>query len=191
MQPPSTATILDIGASDVDTLEANTLEKNYPYPDKITCGVIGDATQLRAMHPQITVAPIVPGERLPFADRSFDIAYSNAVIEHVGGAKQRRFFVEEMLRVAHSIFIIAPNAWFPVEHHTSIPLLHYTPTLFRRAVRGTMYDHWSRIENLDFITKHLLTREWPGDPRPRTGYVGLPLGMFSSNIAVWLCRPKI
>jgi hypothetical protein len=184
MKPTSSTTILDIGASDHDTREANILEKNYPYPENITCGIIGDGSSISREYPKVKVAQLTPGQPLPFSDRHFDIAYSNAVLEHVGGPDQRLFFFSEAMRVARSIFVIVPNGWFPIEHHTGIPLLHYIPQLFRKALAGTGYHHWSKIENLDFVSKNQLAREWPLGSRPTLRYAGLPLGPFSSNIII-------
>ena len=64
---------------------------------------------------------------MPFADGEFDIVFSNAVIEHVGGREQQRRFVEESLRVAQRAFVTTPNRWFPVEVHTRLPLVHWLP----------------------------------------------------------------
>ena len=50
---------------------------------------------------------------LPFADGEFDLYFSNAVIEHVGGGERQRAFVAEALRVAPRVFITTPNRWFP------------------------------------------------------------------------------
>jgi hypothetical protein len=190
MKPTSSATILDIGTSDHDTREANILEKNYPYPENITCGIIGDGSSISREYPKVKVAQLTPGQPLPFSDRHFDIAYSNAVLEHVGGPNQRAFFISEAMRVAHSIFVVVPNGWFPIEHHTGIPFLHYTPRLFRKALAGTGYYHWSKIENLDFVSKSQLAREWPSEPRPILRYAGLPLGPFSSNIIIIARSPR-
>jgi SAM-dependent methyltransferase len=180
--PTSTSTILDIGASNVETAEANLLEKSYPYPENITCGVIGDPKELLLAHPKVRIAQITPGAPLPFPDHAFDISYSNAVLEHVGGPDQRRFFISEAMRVSRVVFIAVPNRWFPLEHHTFVPLLHYAPRLFRRALSGTRYDHWSKVENLDFVSAAMLRREWPGNVPPKIAHIGLRLGIFSSNI---------
>jgi SAM-dependent methyltransferase len=182
MRPTATTTILDIGASDIETREANILEKNYPYPRNITCGIIGESANLRAAHPEVKIVQLAPGKPLPFPDQSFDVAYSNAVLEHVGGPEQRRFFIAEALRVARAVFIAVPNRWFPFEHHTGVPLLHYAPKLFRRALKGTPYDHWSRVENLDFVSAAMLAREWPEGSHSKIGHNGLRLGILSSNV---------
>jgi len=184
LAPTADTTILDIGVSDDENDGANFLEKHYPWPERITCAGIGTGEAVVAAYPKVAFRQIVPGECLPFADKSFDIACSNAVIEHVGGAEQRRAFMSEHLRVAKAVFITFPNRWFPVEHHTSLPLLHYAPSLFRRLLAGTKYDYWIDPANMDFLDKSLIAREWPGSQPPKFAMTGLPLGPFSSNVAL-------
>ena len=60
-------------------------------------------------------------------DGAFDVVYSNAVIEHVGGRERQRRFVREALRVGRRVFLTTPNRWFPVEVHTRLPLVHWLP----------------------------------------------------------------
>jgi SAM-dependent methyltransferase len=190
MSPTAETRILDIGVSDDENDGANFLEKHYPWQHRITCAGIGTGEAVLKTYPKVTFQQIVPGARLPFDDLSFDIACSNAVIEHVGGASQRTAFIAEHLRVAKMVFITFPNRWFPVEHHTSLPLIHYTPTLFRRLLTGTKYAYWTDPANMDFIDRRLIAREWPiahqgADKGPPVVIMtGLPLGPFSSNVAV-------
>ncbi|MBD5656011.1 MAG: class I SAM-dependent methyltransferase, partial [Candidatus Eremiobacteraeota bacterium] len=42
---------------------------------------------------------------LEWADRSFDIVYSNSVIEHVGGAHEQRRMANEIRRVGRRYFV--------------------------------------------------------------------------------------
>ena len=183
MTPTAETTIVDIGASDRETREANILEKHYPHPQNITCGVLGDDTELRENHPFVKIAKLDQGGKLPFADKSFDIAYSSAVLEHVGGSEDRRRFMADAVRVAKRVFFVVPNRWFPIEHHTAIPLLHWMPPLFRFVVALTPMCHWSKIENLDFVSRAAVKREWPGSA-PNIEYAGLLLGPFSSNLII-------
>ncbi len=186
MAANATTTILDIGVSDDENEGANFLEKMLPWPENITCAGLGDGQAVLAAYPKCRFAHIEPGEKLPFADKSFDIAYSNAVIEHVGGRAQRQAFIAEHLRVARRAFIALPNRWFPVEHHTNLPLLHFAPGLFRRALAGTRFDYWVHPENMDFLDGRQIADEWPAHlpPPVRIVTAGLPLGPWSSNIAI-------
>ena len=64
---------------------------------------------------------------LPLADGSFDIAYSNSVIEHVGGLEQQYAFAREARRVARKLWVQTPARCFPVDVHLMMPFMHYLP----------------------------------------------------------------
>jgi SAM-dependent methyltransferase len=90
------------------------------------------------------------GTDLPFEDDAFDIAFSNAVIEHVGGRDEQRRFVHELCRVAPRVFVSTPNRRFPVEVHTLMPFVHWLPRDARDRVFATLRrDAWAGVELLD------------------------------------------
>lgn len=62
-----------------------------------------------------------------YADKSFHIAHSNSVIEHVGGWSNVKKFAQEARRVASGLFIQTPYFWFPIEPHYVCPFFHWTP----------------------------------------------------------------
>ena len=90
---------------------------------------------------------------LPFADGSFDVVHSSAVLEHVGSFANQRHFVEELTRVARRVvFLTTPNRWFPVEFHTVLPLVHWLPKpTFRRLLGRTRYRFFALEENLNLL----------------------------------------
>jgi SAM-dependent methyltransferase len=77
------------------------------------------------------------GLALPFGDTSFDLVVSNAVIEHVGDARDQVRFGEECARVGKHWIITTPNRWFPVESHTGAVLSHWSGRW--RAGRGEVF----------------------------------------------------
>jgi len=84
------------------------------------------------------------GEALPFASDTFDLVFSNEVLEHVTDDRQ---VVREMVRVARPgayIVTFAPNRLWPWETHGvywrgryrfgNIPLINYLPTALRNRL---------------------------------------------------------
>ncbi len=49
-----------------------------------------------------------------FGDRSFDIVFSNSVIEHVGPADKQASFAHEARRLSRSYWVQTPSKWFPI-----------------------------------------------------------------------------
>ena len=64
---------------------------------------------------------------LPFADGSFDLVFSNSVIEHVGSREVQEQFAREVARVGRGYWVQTPNRYFPVETHLLTPFVHWLP----------------------------------------------------------------
>jgi hypothetical protein len=64
---------------------------------------------------------------LPFGNQSFDIAYSNSVIEHLTTWERQRSFASEARRVARNLWIQTPARHFPIEPHLLTPFFQYIP----------------------------------------------------------------
>jgi hypothetical protein len=185
MQPSRDDRILDVGVSDEVAFESNMLEQLYPYPENLTCASLTDGLAIQRAYPAVTHQQITPHESLPFEDNSFDIVYSNAVLEHAGNAEQQWFFLSELCRVARRRFVVVPNPLFPIEHHTGLPLINYLPKpLFRHFLRRTRYHVWSREENLNYLSASALLRLWPDAP-PHIAYSGVGFGCFQSNLVAY------
>jgi SAM-dependent methyltransferase len=161
MAPTAETTVLDLGADDlafgdtgggVSTL--NFFEEHYPWPERITALGLSAGERFRERYPQIRY---VQGDALdlPFADGEFDVVFSNAVVEHVGGRERQRRFVAEALRVARRAFVTTPNRWFPIEVHTLLPVVHWLPDPLAHRAYDLARKPWAK-------TNHLLG---PGDLR--------------------------
>jgi 2-polyprenyl-3-methyl-5-hydroxy-6-metoxy-1,4-benzoquinol methylase len=61
------------------------------------------------------------------SDKSFDVVFSNSVIEHIPGTKNRIKMAEEIMRVGKSYFVQTPNFYFPFEPHFLFPCFQYFP----------------------------------------------------------------
>jgi hypothetical protein len=70
---------------------------------------------------------------LPFEDRSFAIAYSNSLIEHIDPADRPRF-AAEIRRVAGRYWVQTPNRRFPIEPHVLLPGFQFLPERVQRRL---------------------------------------------------------
>jgi hypothetical protein len=158
--PAERETILDVGVtSDRSYESSNYLEAWYPVKHRLTACGLDDAGFLEEQYPGLRFVP-ADGLALPFEDDSFDVVHSSAVIEHVGSRSNQLRFVAELHRVARrAVCLTTPNRWFPVEVHTSVPLLHWLPArVYRAILRGTGLKFFAAEENLNLLSAADLRR---------------------------------
>ncbi|MCL2221843.1 MAG: methyltransferase domain-containing protein [Oscillospiraceae bacterium] len=160
MSPTEDCLVLDMGVTpDCSLPESNFFEHMYPHTKNITMCTFEDASNLLKVFDGAAFVQMDSSSRVfPFDDKSFDILFCSAVLEHVGSRENQAFFIEECLRVAKKIFLTTPNRWFPVEMHTIIPLIHWLPQgAHRKLLRMLGLDFWAKTENLNLLSaKQLL-----------------------------------
>ncbi len=171
MRPDASTSVIDVGVGDTGfstepgvARTHNFFEAMYPWPEQITAVSDRPLPQFSREFPTVRCV-VADGKRLPFPDDSFDVAFSNAVLEHVGGQEEQRRFVHELCRVAPRVFISTPNRLFPIEPHTLLPLAHWLP----RGPRDWIFtrlkqDFWT---HLDLLTPHRLLALFPSTTRAR------------------------
>jgi hypothetical protein len=140
LRPGPGTTIVDVGVTNAPFgggSSDNFFEALYPWPERITAVGNTELDRFAAAFPRVT-AVRADGRELPFGDATFDIGFSNAVVEHVAGGREgQRAFVHELCRVARRVFVTTPNRFFPLEVHTLVPFAHWLPRAARdRIVRA-------------------------------------------------------
>jgi SAM-dependent methyltransferase len=160
LRPGPDTTVVDVGVTDAPFGGGSTdnfFEAWYPWPERITAVGHTELDRFRAAFPAVTAVQ-ADGRALPFEDRAFDLGFSNAVVEHVGGGREgQRQFVHELCRVARRVFVTTPNRWFPLEVHTLLPFAHWLPAGPRaRAVGWRGFD-----DVLDPLTPRELASLFP------------------------------
>jgi SAM-dependent methyltransferase len=165
VQPGPETRVVDVGVGDTGfgtepgiAVTHNFFEALYPWPERITAVSDVPLPNFADEFPSIRCVT-ASGTDLPFEDDAFDVAFSNAVIEHVGGPEEQRRFVEELCRVAPRVFVSTPNRWFPVETHTLVPLVHWLPRpAADRAMRVLRRENWDQLE---LLSSHELLALFP------------------------------
>ncbi|NJL81366.1 MAG: class I SAM-dependent methyltransferase [Richelia sp. RM2_1_2] len=75
-----------------------------------------------------------------FADKCFDIVFSNSVIEHVGDESKQADFASEVKRLAKGYWVQTPSLYWPLEPHTGV--IGYW--LLPEFVRQNLQNSWEK-----------------------------------------------
>lgn len=152
--------VLDIGASG-EVFLRYTFEDVYPYPERIVAGgyELRDVLSVRRYYSRSRCV-VFDGCALPFADKSFDLVFSNAVIEHILGEGRQDQFAREVMRVGKSWFVTTPNYWFPFESHYHLPLIQFLPRSFEREYNRLLGTHIPKgeVQELALLSARQLGR---------------------------------
>lgn len=108
-----------------------------------------------------------------FGDGSFDIAFSNSVIEHLFTFENQRRMALEIQRVGKSFWVQTPNFWFPMEPHFHVPGWQWMPLALRVAMLQRWRCGWrgpcadpvrarALVEEVRLMTKSELSSVFPG-----------------------------
>lgn len=100
-----------------------------------------------------------------YADKEFDIVFSNSVIEHVGSVERQRAFASEVSRLAERYWVQTPSIAFPIEAHCGMPLWWFYP----KTLRSFLIERWRRdlprwtemVESTTVISKSELRQLFP------------------------------
>ena len=155
IRPGPETRVVDVGVGDTGfgTEEGvatthNFFEALYPWPERITAVSDVPLPNFARAFP-LTKTVTASGTDLPFEDNAFDVSFSNAVVEHVGGPDEQRRFVAELCRVAPRVFLSTPNRWFALETHTLVPFVHWLPRpAADRVFAAFGSDNWERVRLL-------------------------------------------
>ena len=153
IKPQPENTLLDVGFASVEYSDVdNFLEREYPYRENITAlGIDGDG-KFKEKYPEIKVV-LYDGNIFPFNDNTFDIGWSNAVIEHVGSREKQVLFVKELLRTCEKVYLTTPNRLFPVELHTRVLFLHWLPKALFDKILNLIGLNWAAGDYMYLLTK--------------------------------------
>lgn len=187
--------ILDVGVTaDRELVSSNFFENRYPYPQRITALSDQDASWMEEHYQGLRFVQSSALE-MPFPDNSFDLVFSNAVIEHVGNGENQQQFLRECARVARRfVFITTPNRYHPVEFHTVLPFMHWLPKpVHRKLLRALGMDYFAREETLNLLSRHellgLAKASWENLPDSAIRLTSIRFLGFTSNLLLFARKP--
>ena len=142
------------GREDVEITLVNLIEQTQKHPNVHPS--VGDATNL-AEHD----------------DHSFDIAFSNSVIEHLFTLDAQAAMAREVMRVGRAFWVQTPNYWFPMEPHFLVPGWQWLPertrvSLIRRRACGwrgpcpDLDDAQATVREVRLMHRRELSKLFPG-----------------------------
>lgn len=120
-----------------------------------------------------------------YADASFDVAFSNSVIEHLGPSfADQQLMANEIRRVAQRYFVQTPNRRFPIEPHFLTPGFQFLPvsarvwavTHFDLGWYGKFADRKAarrEVESISLLTERQIHRLFPGALIYKERFLGL------------------
>jgi len=127
----------------------NWVEKSGLGHGKLIAVGLEDMKAFKKKYPNIWCVQ-ANGCALPFKNGAVDIAFANAVLEHVPTSCQKDF-VSEIARVARTYAMLAvPDYLCPIEVHSRIPFLHWFPG-WRRLFQLVGEKYWASPSNLASI----------------------------------------
>ncbi|UZD21725.1 class I SAM-dependent methyltransferase [Algoriphagus halophytocola] len=137
--------------------------------------VVGDATSM----PQ-------------FPDQSFDLIFSNSVIEHLYTWENQQKMAAEILRVGKKHFIQTPNKHFPIEAHYAIPFSQYVPKswvfFFLTKTKVSRLQKWDPahaqqyLDEIRLLTLQEMKKLFPGSSIYKESWLGMTKSICAHNL---------
>jgi hypothetical protein len=119
------------------------------------------------------------------ADKSYDVVFSNSVIEHVGSYDDQRRMASEVMRVGRQYFVQTPNKRFPLEPHFLFPFFQYLPGSVRAQLVHRFDVGWYKripdleqarreVDSIQLLTRSRFAALFPGAKIHVERFAGLP-----------------
>lgn len=139
LQPSRSDTLLDVGG-----MPAFWTSQPQPVRQIDTLNVF-DVGWDPSSAPDHNIRTIIgDGCALGMPEKSYEIVFSNSVIEHVGAFDRQVEFAAEVRRVGKSLWVQTPAYECPIEPHYYAPFVHYLPHwLQKRTLRWFTVWGWT------------------------------------------------
>jgi len=124
--------ILDLGGT--NSFWENRGWANRPDVEIVTLNLVREDR----IHSNITPLAGDATDLTRFGERSFDVVFSNSVIEHLFTFANQARMASGIRRVGKAYWVQTPNFWFPIEPHFHVPGWQWMP----RNMRVSLIRRW-------------------------------------------------
>lgn len=127
-----------------------------------------------------------------YNDNSFDIVFSNSVIEHLFTFENQKKMAKEVCRVGKYHFIQTPNYFFPIEPHFLFPGFQFLPKMLRVLLiknfnlghvnkKVNWRDAKNQIDEICLLTEGKMEQLFPEDFLWKENYYGFTKSFVAHN----------
>ena len=141
--------------------------------------VIGDATDLSV-----------------YKKNSFDIVFSNSVIEHLYTQENQKKMADEVMRVGKYHFIQTPNKHFFIEPHYILPYFQFVPKTFKYFIltktKLSRMRYWDKdiakqyIQEIRLLSLNEMKKLFPKSQIWKEFFLGMNKSYIAHNIKIKL-----
>jgi hypothetical protein len=128
-----------------------------------------------------------------FADRQFDVVFSNSVIEHLHTYDGQRAMAREVQRVGKHHFVQTPNRYFFFEPHYLLPGFQFLPrtlqpvvltktSLSRRFGRMSREDAVAIVDEIRLLTEKEFSALFPHSRIYKERFLGMTKSLTAYNL---------
>jgi len=123
--------VLDLGGTTEAWLRAPTRPRAVVVLNLLEPGTSDDPALIPVAGDACDARRVLSAAGLP---QSFDVVFSNSLLEHVGGHAKRLAVAAEVEALAPYHWIQTPNRYFPIEPHWLFPGMQFLPVRLRTHV---------------------------------------------------------
>jgi ubiquinone/menaquinone biosynthesis C-methylase UbiE len=127
-----------------------------------------------------------------FPDGSFDLVFSNSVIEHLYTWESQQNMAREAVRVGKKYFIQTPNRHFFAEPHYALPFVQYFPkswtyflltkTRLSRGNKWNLADAQQYLDEIRLLDRREFKRLFPNAEIYKEKFLGMTKSFTAHNI---------
>ena len=143
-------------------------------------------------HPQIESLIGDATQMTEFEDQSFDLIFSNSVIEHLYTFENQKLMAQEIIRLGKKYYIQTPNKYFPIEAHYALPFAQWLPKKFILEVLTktplSRLKRWERnqaqqyLDEIRLLDESEMRKLFPGCTIFKEKVLGLTKSITAHNL---------